>query len=83
MHELMTQVPLTIQCLDTRGLYLLNNGLSFIVWLGRMLPPDLITGILGANLANFPDLSKVFYCRFNFSSLLNNGFELYCKAYIS
>ncbi|KAJ3703215.1 hypothetical protein LUZ61_006920 [Rhynchospora tenuis] len=59
IDELLMQVPLTVQCLDSRGLYLLNNGLSFILWLGRMISPDLINVILGGNLANFPDLSKV------------------------
>ena len=48
-----------MQCLHTGGLYLLDDGFNFIVWLGRMLPPELVSNILGISLANFPDLSKV------------------------
>jgi protein transport protein SEC24 len=52
-------VPLTLQCLDTAGLYLLDDGFTFLVWLGRMLQPELVNNILGVSLGNFPDLSKV------------------------
>uniref|UniRef100_A0A0E0AZB8 Protein transport protein Sec24-like n=1 Tax=Oryza glumipatula TaxID=40148 RepID=A0A0E0AZB8_9ORYZ len=55
----LKQLPLTMQCLDTGGLYLLDDGFTFLVWLGRMLPPELVNNILGVSLANFPDLSKV------------------------
>jgi protein transport protein SEC24 len=48
-----------MQCLDTGGMYLLDTGFTFVVWLGRMLPPELVNNVLGVNLANFPDLSKV------------------------
>ncbi|KAJ3670278.1 hypothetical protein LUZ60_010602 [Juncus effusus] len=59
IEEEITRLPLTVQCLDTRGIYLLNNGMNFVIWLGRMVPPDLINSIFGPNLANFPDLSKL------------------------
>jgi hypothetical protein len=55
----LKRLPLTFQCLDTGGLYLLDDGFTFLVWLGRMLPPELVNNILGVSLANFPDLSKV------------------------
>uniref|UniRef100_A0A0E0P4U9 Protein transport protein Sec24-like n=1 Tax=Oryza rufipogon TaxID=4529 RepID=A0A0E0P4U9_ORYRU len=55
----LKRLPLTMQCLDTGGLYLLDDGFTFLVWLGRMLPPELVNNILGVSLANFPDLSKV------------------------
>ncbi|RLM66248.1 hypothetical protein C2845_PM16G01150 [Panicum miliaceum] len=55
----LKRLPLTMQCLHTGGLYLLDDGFSFIVWLGRMLPPELVSNILGVSLANFPDLSKI------------------------
>ncbi|KAG2570522.1 hypothetical protein PVAP13_7KG050718 [Panicum virgatum] len=55
----LKRLPLTMQCLHTGGLYLLDDGFNFIVWLGRMLPPELVSNILGISLANFPDLSKI------------------------
>jgi protein transport protein SEC24 len=55
----LKRLPLTMHCLDTGGLYLLDDGFTFLVWLGRMLPPELVNNILGVSLANFPDLSKV------------------------
>ncbi|VAH39898.1 unnamed protein product [Triticum turgidum subsp. durum] len=48
-----------LQCLDTAGLYLLDDGFTFLVWLGRMLQPELMNDILGVSLSNFPDLSKI------------------------
>jgi hypothetical protein len=64
----LKRLPLTFQCLDTGGLYLLDDGFTFLVWLGRMLPPELVNNILGVSLANFPDLSKV--QRFHFIIIL-------------
>ncbi|XP_066346586.1 protein transport protein SEC24 A-like [Miscanthus floridulus] len=55
----LKRLPLTFQCLDTGGLYLLDDGFTFLVWLGRMLPPELVNNILGLSLANFSDLSKI------------------------
>uniref|UniRef100_A0ACD5UW50 Uncharacterized protein n=1 Tax=Avena sativa TaxID=4498 RepID=A0ACD5UW50_AVESA len=55
----LRRVPLTLQCLDTAGIYLLDDGFSFLVWLGRMLQPELVNDILGVSLGNFPDLSKI------------------------
>uniref|UniRef100_A0A453A8B8 Protein transport protein Sec24-like n=1 Tax=Aegilops tauschii subsp. strangulata TaxID=200361 RepID=A0A453A8B8_AEGTS len=54
----LKRLPLTLQCLDTAGLYLLDDGFTFLVWLGRMLQPELMNDILGVSLSNFPDLSK-------------------------
>jgi len=59
IYTSLKRLPLTMQCLHTGGLYLLDDGFNFIVWLGRMLPPELVSNILGVSLANFPDLSKV------------------------
>ncbi|XP_037475163.1 protein transport protein Sec24-like At3g07100 [Triticum dicoccoides] len=55
----LKRLPLTLQCLDTAGLYLLDDGFTFLVWLGRMLQPELMNDILGVSLSNFPDLSKI------------------------
>ncbi|XP_047095080.1 protein transport protein Sec24-like At3g07100 [Lolium rigidum] len=51
--------PLTLQCLDSAGLYLLDDGFTFLVWLGRMLQPEVVNDVFGVSLANIPDLSKV------------------------
>ncbi|KAK3143156.1 hypothetical protein QOZ80_4BG0359160 [Eleusine coracana subsp. coracana] len=55
----LRRLPLTMQCLDTGGMYLLDDGFNFLVWLGRMLPPEFVNNILGVSLANFADLSKI------------------------
>ncbi|KAM0864457.1 hypothetical protein ACQ4PT_043910 [Festuca glaucescens] len=54
----LRRLPLTLQCLDSAGLYLLDDGFTFLVWLGRMLQPELVNDVFGVSLANFPDLSK-------------------------
>uniref|UniRef100_R7W628 Retrovirus-related Pol polyprotein from transposon TNT 1-94 n=1 Tax=Aegilops tauschii TaxID=37682 RepID=R7W628_AEGTA len=55
----LKRLPLTLQCLDTAGLYLLDDGFTFLVWLGRMLQPELMNDILGVSLSSIPDLSKI------------------------
>jgi protein transport protein SEC24 len=55
----LRRLPLTLQCLDTAGLYLLDDGFTFLVWLGRMLQPEQVNDVLGVSLANFPDITKV------------------------
>ncbi|VAH24358.1 unnamed protein product [Triticum turgidum subsp. durum] len=37
----------------------IDDGFTFLVWLGRMLQPELMNDILGVSLSNFPDLSKI------------------------
>ncbi|KAG1368068.1 protein transport protein Sec24-like [Cocos nucifera] len=53
------QLALSAQSLDPRALYIYDDGFSFIIWLGRMLSPDLVNGILGLDVSGFPDLSKL------------------------
>ncbi|KAG0466602.1 hypothetical protein HPP92_018182 [Vanilla planifolia] len=55
----LEKLPLTIGSLDSRGLYIYDNGFTFVIWLGRMLPSDIITEALYLDLSTFPDLSKV------------------------
>ncbi|XP_074557837.1 protein transport protein SEC24 A-like [Curcuma longa] len=58
-QEPLIQLPLTALNLDPKGIYILDDGFNFVIWLGRMLPADLVSNILGADLAGVPDLSKV------------------------
>eukprot|EP00249_Psilotum_nudum_P020257 c27624_g1_i1 orf=387-3641(-) len=53
------ELPLTAERLDPRGAFLLDDGLRFILWLGKVLPSDFIIHLLGMEAANSADLSKV------------------------
>ncbi|CAL9200655.1 unnamed protein product [Musa hybrid cultivar] len=59
IQEPSKQLPLTAQSLDPKGIYILDDGFNFIIWLGRMLSSDLVNNILGVEFACFPDLSRV------------------------
>lgn len=52
-----SRLPVTAQSLDSRGLYIYDDGLHFVLWFGRMLPPDVAMNLLGEDFAT--DLSKV------------------------
>ncbi|KAK4753049.1 hypothetical protein SAY87_021847 [Trapa incisa] len=52
-----TRLPLTMGSLDSRGLYLFDDGFRFLMWFGRMLSPDISRNLLGQDFA--ADLSKV------------------------
>eukprot|EP00250_Pteridium_aquilinum_P016949 c23383_g1_i2 orf=480-4016(-) len=52
-------LPLTAEKLDSRGAFLVNDGLRFIVWLGTVLPVDLSVKLLGIEAVQSGDLSKV------------------------
>ncbi|KAJ6846321.1 protein transport protein Sec24-like [Iris pallida] len=56
------QLALTAQSLDSTGLYIFDDGFSFTIWFGRMLPPVVLNDILGADSSFFPDVSKVALC---------------------
>ncbi|XP_020091801.1 protein transport protein Sec24-like At3g07100 isoform X2 [Ananas comosus] len=58
LDESLKPLALTSQCLDARGLYIYDDGFSFVIWLGRMLSPDIVNSILGVDLSSFPDLSR-------------------------
>lgn len=59
-EETSRPLPLTAQSLDARGLYIYDDGFSFIIWFGSMLPSDLVNNVLG-NFSGFPDFSKVMF----------------------
>ncbi|XP_058209270.1 protein transport protein SEC24 A-like isoform X2 [Rhododendron vialii] len=55
-----SRLPVTAQSLDSRGLYIYDDGLHFVIWFGKMLPPDVAMNLLGEDFAT--DLSKVNLC---------------------
>ncbi|CAJ1870450.1 unnamed protein product [Sphenostylis stenocarpa] len=50
------RLPLTGESLDSRGLYLYDDGFRFIIWFGRVISPDIAKNLLGADFA--AELSK-------------------------
>ncbi|MBA0803899.1 hypothetical protein Gohar_014061 [Gossypium harknessii] len=55
--NIMKRLPLVAESLDSRGLYLYDDGFRFVLWFGRMLSPDVAKNLLGADFA--AELSKV------------------------
>ncbi|KAL9365414.1 hypothetical protein Peur_043287 [Populus x canadensis] len=55
--NIMKRLPLTAESLDSRGLYVYDDGFRFVVWFGRMLSPDLAMTLLGQDAA--AEFSKV------------------------
>ncbi|KAJ4838143.1 hypothetical protein Tsubulata_035230 [Turnera subulata] len=53
----LRRLPLTMDSLDSRGLYLYDDGFRFILWFGGMLSPDIAMNLLGPDAA--AELSKV------------------------
>lgn len=51
------RLPLTMESLDSRGLYIYDDGFRFVLWFGRMLSPDIAMSLLGPDAA--AELSKV------------------------
>ncbi|KAL0437431.1 UNVERIFIED_CONTAM: protein transport protein Sec24-like [Sesamum radiatum] len=51
------RLPLTADTLDTRGLYILDDGFRFIIWLGRSISPDIVRNLVGEDFTG--DYSKV------------------------
>ncbi|XP_014495797.1 protein transport protein Sec24-like At3g07100 isoform X2 [Vigna radiata var. radiata] len=49
-------LPLTGESLDSRGLYLYDDGFRFIIWFGRVISPDIAKNLLGPDFA--AELSK-------------------------
>ncbi|MBA0742576.1 hypothetical protein Gogos_015618, partial [Gossypium gossypioides] len=55
--NIMKRLPLVAESLDSRGLYLYDDGFRFVLWFGRMLSPDVAKNLLGADFT--AELSKV------------------------
>lgn len=45
--------------LDPRGAFLLNDGLRFVLWLGKGLPTEFVKDLLGPEVAFTADSSQV------------------------
>ncbi|XP_010547070.1 PREDICTED: protein transport protein Sec24-like At3g07100 [Tarenaya hassleriana] len=54
---LKKRLPLAAESLDSRGLYIYDDGFRFVLWFGRMLSPDVSKNLLGADFA--AELSRV------------------------
>ncbi|KAH1229521.1 Protein transport protein Sec24-like [Glycine max] len=46
-----------LKSLDSRGLYIYDDGLQFIIWFGRLISPDIAKNLLRSDLAE--ELAKV------------------------
>ncbi|GAY47655.1 hypothetical protein CUMW_106020 [Citrus unshiu] len=55
--NIMKRLPLVAESLDSRGLYIFDDGFRFVLWFGRMLSPDIAMNLLGSEFA--AELSKV------------------------
>ncbi|GKV43837.1 hypothetical protein SLEP1_g51088 [Rubroshorea leprosula] len=56
-ENIMKRLTLIGESLDSRGLYIYDDGFRFILWFGRMLSPDISRNLLGTDFA--AELSKV------------------------
>ncbi|XP_010524690.1 PREDICTED: protein transport protein Sec24-like At3g07100 [Tarenaya hassleriana] len=55
--DVLKRLPLAAESLDSRGLYIYDDGLRSVLWFGRMLSPDISKNLLGADFA--AELSRV------------------------
>ncbi|XP_051118622.1 protein transport protein Sec24-like At3g07100 [Andrographis paniculata] len=55
--DITRRIPLTAESLDTRGLYILDDGFRFVIWFGRSILPDIARNLLGEDFTG--DFSKV------------------------
>ncbi|KAK6120063.1 hypothetical protein DH2020_046193 [Rehmannia glutinosa] len=51
------RLPLTAESLDTRGLYIFDDGFRFVIWFGISISPDISRNLLGEDFTG--DYSKV------------------------
>ncbi|KAG6540868.1 hypothetical protein Mapa_017742 [Marchantia paleacea] len=58
--ELPAALPLTAERLDPRGAYLYNDGLRFVLWVGKVLSLDFVGLLYGSEVAQASDSSKAF-----------------------
>ncbi|KAK7344298.1 hypothetical protein VNO77_13744 [Canavalia gladiata] len=57
LKSINRRLPLTGESLDSRGLYIYDDGFRFIIWFGRVISPDIAKNLLGTDFA--AELSKV------------------------
>ncbi|CAN7107642.1 unnamed protein product [Brassica rapa subsp. narinosa] len=57
LKDVVRRLPLAAESLDSRGLYIYDDGFRLVLWFGRMLSPDIAKNLLGADFA--AELSRV------------------------
>ncbi|XP_024021951.1 protein transport protein Sec24-like At3g07100 [Morus notabilis] len=57
LESVEKRLPLAAASLDSRGLYIYDDGFRFVIWFGRALSPDIAINLLGPDCA--AELSKV------------------------
>uniref|UniRef100_M4CAK6 Protein transport protein Sec24-like At3g07100 n=1 Tax=Brassica campestris TaxID=3711 RepID=M4CAK6_BRACM len=57
LKDVLRRLPLGAESLDSRGLYIYDDGFRLVLWFGRMLSPDIAKNLLGADFA--AELSRV------------------------
>ncbi|KAG7576368.1 Sec23/Sec24 trunk domain [Arabidopsis thaliana x Arabidopsis arenosa] len=55
--DVLRRLPLAAESLDSRGLYIYDDGFRLVLWFGRMLSPDIAKNLLGGDFA--AELSRV------------------------
>ncbi|KAL1211925.1 Protein transport protein SEC24 A [Cardamine amara subsp. amara] len=55
--DVLRRLPLAAESLDSRGLYIYDDGFRLVWWFGRMLSPDIAKNLLGDDFA--AELSRV------------------------
>ncbi|KAG4161724.1 hypothetical protein ERO13_D01G073800v2 [Gossypium hirsutum] len=59
--NIVKRLPLVAESLDSRGLYVYDDGFRFVIWFGRMLSPDIARNLLGPDFA--AEFSRVMLSR--------------------
>ncbi|CAN6921979.1 unnamed protein product [Brassica oleracea] len=57
LKDVLRKLPLAAESLDSRGLYIYDDGFRLVLWFGRMLSPDIAKCLLGTDFA--AELSRV------------------------
>ncbi|KAM7274132.1 hypothetical protein ACFE04_028796 [Oxalis oulophora] len=57
LKDIVKRLPLMSESLDSRGLYIYDDGFRFVLWFGRTLDPELSKNLLGPEFA--AELSRV------------------------
>nr|KAJ0192677.1 hypothetical protein LSAT_V11C800426250 [Lactuca sativa] len=56
-EKVCRRLPLAAESLDSRGIYIYDDGFRLVVWFGQMLSPDISRNLVGEDFAT--DFSKV------------------------
>ncbi|KAL4572013.1 hypothetical protein LXL04_018781 [Taraxacum kok-saghyz] len=56
-EKICTRLPLAADSLDSRGIYIYDDGFRLVVWFGQMLSPDISRNLVGEDFAT--DFSRV------------------------